>query len=291
MNWLDIFCFTSVARTKSFSITARELMISQQAVSRHIRTLEDELGFQLFLRNYQSVKLSRAGETMLRYFTERDRMLAALHKDLHREGNSQCLHIGWLQWLGCPDWFRDAIDSFAAAHPDIQLLVYDLSAKELREALSEGALDVLLSTRYACGFMPTAWRMTEVADVPLYLLGSAHVEYKMDMLSYYPHLAAFAGEDDEAAVHLRVQNDYAQLGMQPRYVQVYPDMGAVCLNILLKGGISFGTGTKTIRDNPDFVLMETGRRASVVLCRRDQTKKPCADDFCSYVLDREAKQR
>lgn len=290
MNWLDIFCFTSVARTSSFSITARELMISQQAVSRHIRTLENELGFQLFLRNYQNVRLTRAGELMLQYFGERDQMIEELYKKFRHESDSKCLRIGWSQWLGCPDWFRSTIETYAAEHPDIQVLVFDLSAEELRQSLKSGELDVLLTTKYACGFMPMAWQMTELSEVPLYILGSTHVDYKMDMLEFYPHLAAFAGEVDEAGVYLRVQNDYAKLGIQPRHVQVFPDMGAVCLNILLKGGVSFGIGTSTIRDNPDFVLMETGQTASVVLCRQYQSQKECVEEFCAYVQRQEAKR-
>ena len=72
MNRLDVFCFISVARTLSFSTTARELMISQQAVSRHIRNLEEEIGYPLFLRNYQTVELTKAGEKLLDYFAKRD---------------------------------------------------------------------------------------------------------------------------------------------------------------------------------------------------------------------------
>lgn len=279
MNWLDIFCFTSVARTSSFSITARELKISQQAVSRHIRTLEDELGFQLFLRNYQSVRLTSAGETMLRYFTERDRLMENMTTRFQRDTDEHCLRIGWSQWIGCPDWFRAAIDSYAAAHPEIQVFVYDLNAQELAQALEANELDVLLTTRYTSAFLPLTWQKREIAEVPVCILGSANVCYRMDSLALYPHLAAYAGEESESGVCLRVQREYARLGAPPRSIQVLPDMSVVCLNILLKGGVAFGVGVSTIRDNPDFVLMETGRTATAVLCRPLQSKKECIGDF------------
>ena len=112
MNYLDVFCFTSVARTRSFSITARELMISQQAVSRHIKSLEDELGFPLFLRNFQNVQLTDAGELMLAYFLERDKLLNPFLQDRDRPSDRPGLSIGCSQWLGCPDRFQAALERF-----------------------------------------------------------------------------------------------------------------------------------------------------------------------------------
>ena len=91
MNQLGILCFTSVARTQSFSATARELRISQQAVSKHIRTLEDELGFPLFLRSYQTVQLTKAGEQMLNYFDQRDRLLNGIQE--HFRSVLSCIHM------------------------------------------------------------------------------------------------------------------------------------------------------------------------------------------------------
>lgn len=291
MNWLDIFCFTSVARTQSFSITARELMISQQAVSRHIRTLENELGVPLFLRNYQGIELTKAGTIMLRYFSERDEMMSDFLKSVRPAADHGLLRVAWSQWLGCPAWFRAAIETYTAAHPQVQVLVYDLSAPELRRAVNDGEIDVLLTTKYASSYLPVAWNVTEIAEEPVYILGSTHVDYKRDMLAFYPHLAASAGERDDAGVYLRVQNDYAKLGLQPRHIEVFPDMGSVCLNILVKGGVSFGVGTDTVRDNPDFVLMETERTATVVLCRPHQAAKDCAGAFCELLEQREvAKQ-
>ena len=86
MNHPDIFCFISVVRTGSFSMPAQELMISQQAVSRHIHSLEQKLGFPLFPRSAQSVELSLAGQ-QLDYFTQaKQQMEAELSLRLHGQG-------------------------------------------------------------------------------------------------------------------------------------------------------------------------------------------------------------
>ena len=57
--------FRAVARSLSFTAAARELAIAQPAVSHQIRSLEEELGVQLFTRHGRSVALTDVGEVLL----------------------------------------------------------------------------------------------------------------------------------------------------------------------------------------------------------------------------------
>lgn len=50
MTQLELQAFLAVTRTGSFSQAAQSLFISQPALSRRIRTLEEELGFRLLER-------------------------------------------------------------------------------------------------------------------------------------------------------------------------------------------------------------------------------------------------
>lgn len=60
-------CFEEVARQKSIGRAAHALAISQPAVSKTIRELEEILGVELFDRNHRSVVLTTFGEVFLRY--------------------------------------------------------------------------------------------------------------------------------------------------------------------------------------------------------------------------------
>lgn len=53
--------FEAAARHLSFTQVAEELGVTQGAVSRHIRTLEDRLGFPLFVRTAQGLRLDLGG--------------------------------------------------------------------------------------------------------------------------------------------------------------------------------------------------------------------------------------
>ncbi|HEX5789606.1 MAG TPA: LysR family transcriptional regulator [Luteolibacter sp.] len=58
--------FVAVADSGSFTLAARQLHLTQSAVSHSIRTLEDQLGCKLLERNCRSVKPTAAGEAFLR---------------------------------------------------------------------------------------------------------------------------------------------------------------------------------------------------------------------------------
>ncbi len=284
MNWLDTFCFISVARTQSFSIAARELMISQQAVSQHIHKLEEEVGYPLFLRNYQSSVLTKAGEMLLEYFAQRETLLQDFKRPLQHRTRQETLRLAWSQWVGCPTWFQAAITAFRTANPQVTVLLYDLDTREQASALERDEIDVLLTTRYSYQYLPVAWNMRAIAEQPVFLLGSKKHCYDPNMLSVYPYIACYAGESDDAGVRARAIRDCAQIGFTPQQIEVCPEMGSVVLNILIKGGLALGSQIGPLHGADEFVLLPTERTATVVLCRPYRRDNPLIEAFEHFLL-------
>ncbi|MGE8059524.1 LysR substrate-binding domain-containing protein [Pseudomonas sp. NPDC089547] len=56
--------FESVARLNSFTLAGKELGVSQAAVSKQIKVLEENVGVQLFQRMHRNIYLTEAGETL-----------------------------------------------------------------------------------------------------------------------------------------------------------------------------------------------------------------------------------
>ncbi|MDN5732576.1 MAG: LysR family transcriptional regulator, partial [Yaniella sp.] len=65
MNLEQLQSFLTVAETGHFTNAAAELHVAQPTLSRHISTLETELGSELFNRARGNITLTAAGETLL----------------------------------------------------------------------------------------------------------------------------------------------------------------------------------------------------------------------------------
>jgi len=61
--------FLEVAANGSFILTAERMHLTQTAVSARIRTLEEQLGRPLFVRNKAGARLTAAGERFVRHAT------------------------------------------------------------------------------------------------------------------------------------------------------------------------------------------------------------------------------
>ena len=61
MNDKQLSSFIAIAGAESISRAAKELFVSQQALTYQLKTLEDELGYPLFERTTQGVRLTAKG--------------------------------------------------------------------------------------------------------------------------------------------------------------------------------------------------------------------------------------
>lgn len=145
MNDLNMACFMSAVRTKSFSATSKALGITQQAVSRNIKKLEDELGFALFMRNTQSIKLTKGGEVYYRWLTEFDQNLGwiELHLNGDASGESAAFRVAFCDWLGCPDYVRNALEQLKRDYQELRIEYWVMATQDVKEAVINGSVDIV----------------------------------------------------------------------------------------------------------------------------------------------------
>ncbi len=78
--------FVTLARTGSFTVTAKELFLSQSAVSHSMKALETDVGCRLFDRVGKRVLLTQAGETLLQHASRILAEMAAARSGLEQLG-------------------------------------------------------------------------------------------------------------------------------------------------------------------------------------------------------------
>jgi len=133
--------FLAVAETLHFSRAAVRLHLTQPALSRQIRDLENELGTALFRRHGTATKLTAAGE----HFLRRTREILALAERAVDEVKavSQVVRLGHYGTLWV-DYYAPALRVFAKRFPQVSLQAVEQTPVELIGGLRRGEIDLAL---------------------------------------------------------------------------------------------------------------------------------------------------
>lgn len=139
--------FIGVAEEENVSRAALKLHVSQPALSRQIRDLEDELGFQLLERSAKSVRLTEAGRTFL---TEARAVLQraddAVNTARAVATGSGELNVGYAPSLTAR-LLPETLRGFQAEQPKVRVRLHDLSTEEMLAGLREGTLQIAFVAR------------------------------------------------------------------------------------------------------------------------------------------------
>lgn len=141
--------FLNVAQSKSINISAKQLYLSQQSLSRAIKTLEQEIGAPLLQRHYYGVELTEVGEIVAEYAQHIVKEHYSMKKALlpYLEPVSQTcsgqLHIG-INYHIINELLHTIVHTFTRQNPQGQLQIRDSSVEWMRQAVASGVLDLAL---------------------------------------------------------------------------------------------------------------------------------------------------
>lgn len=144
MAQLDLYrVFRQVAQSGSFSAAAKQLYISQPAVSQAVAQLEQTLGHPLLIRGRRGVSLTPEGKLLLEYVDAGLDMLAAGEERLLRLGR---LEEGELS-IGASDavsahYLLPILARFQSEYPGVRLQVWNRTTKDTLKLLRSGRVDL-----------------------------------------------------------------------------------------------------------------------------------------------------
>ncbi|WP_406104615.1 LysR family transcriptional regulator [Streptomyces sp. NBC_01003] len=139
----------AVAATGSFSAAARELGCTQPAVSQQMKALESSAGTPLLIRTGREMRLTQAGEALVRHAAG---ILAGLTAAEEEVAAIAGLRAGRVRLVSFPSGSSTlvptALAALRAAHPGTRVSLVEAEPPRSVEMLREGDCDVALAFRY-----------------------------------------------------------------------------------------------------------------------------------------------
>jgi DNA-binding transcriptional LysR family regulator len=134
------------AEEKNISRASDRLNVSQPAVSRQIKDLEDELGVQLFIREPSGLSLTDAGSAALVHAQQILRQSNTMMDTMKTMASPEKIHslkVGFLPTV-LPGLLTNAMRTFNQTHSDYCVQIFEMSPTRQEEALRKGEIDLAL---------------------------------------------------------------------------------------------------------------------------------------------------
>lgn len=227
MNSLEIQYFLTIVKHGSFTEAAQVLAVSQPAISKQIRQLEEELGCSLFTRSGRTLSLTPAGQAYHDYFQQCHFQLALLKNKLNaQKKDGSIIRIAYPDDVD-PSHFRTRFLDAAASMPKpVHLEFACYPEAELPEILEQGRCDLILT---AAPLVPSRFSASgklygsenplsiqPFAEIPHVLLYAASCSNTTDISCFHD---SFFLLPEQVASALKSQNLYRlfkELGFAPK---------------------------------------------------------------------------
>ncbi|MBY6201230.1 LysR family transcriptional regulator [Maritalea mobilis] len=126
---------------------AERLHITQSALSHQIKGLEDQAGMELFVRRSKPMRLSPAGQKLLRLAEDILPRIAAVEEEFEglRSGKTGRLHIA-IECHACFDWLLPVLEAFRGTWADVDVDIRPGLQFEALPALLREEVDLVISS-------------------------------------------------------------------------------------------------------------------------------------------------
>ncbi|MFA9275176.1 MAG: LysR family transcriptional regulator [Candidatus Aquirickettsiella gammari] len=243
MHLQQIQYFLTLADELHFWKTSEKIFITQSALSRHIKSMEQELGFDLFERNKRNVKLTPAGEFLRDQYAK---LLADYESVTRRASLIAAGEIGAIR-IGHPasitfSILPDLLLALHQQHPHVVAQMIEVDAADVDSYLLSHRIDIAFNRETAkAKDLISSHLMTEnfALVVPAHHRFANKRELKLQDLYKLKDeefvLPALTGKSEHAS---QLRAIFQEAGFDP-IIHVESDFGVTLLGLVAKGlGIS-----------------------------------------------------
>ncbi|WP_336756482.1 LysR family transcriptional regulator [Aeromonas hydrophila] len=283
MELRDLKAFVTLGEVLHFGQAAVRQHVTQSALSKQIRRLEEALGGELFERNASSTRLTVLGRALY----EDARALVAASEQLGRTardvlaGNSGTLRIGF--GVATKILVPAAIARFRTERPQVTIELNDLSTHHQLLALSEGKLDLGFCRLPA----PKGWHCLPVVRAHFVAVLPASYAGVHELADLVDKPLAILRRDKAPSFYDHLMNYLAQSGLRFRDIQYVNDFAAGVATAAADIAWTLVPSSTTI-EHPDVLtlpLRDAEASWIIGLIRPPHSKGPLIDAFWQIVAD------
>ena len=260
MTSTQLQCFMAAAEYASFTIAAAKTFVSQSALSKNISRLEEELGIQLFIRDYRSTALTPGGKVLyegLRDLTSEFRTLVENAREVNH-GLTGSLKIGLLSGQLIGEEIRDLIGTYEERYEDIQVSLEYASFGTLLDNLRNRTIDAAFSMTFSVEEEPDLCYREFVMLKNYLVVASSHRlarQEKVAITDLRNETILSVKQSDSRYVTRRLRKTCRDAGFEP-VIREAPDLDTLILWTELGRGVSILNEEQRVSSNPGMMRLE-----------------------------------
>lgn len=242
MNTDLLHSFFAVVEHGSMNRAAERRHVSQSTLTRQMQALEHEVGGPLFERSPSGIALTAAGHRLEDNMRPALTSFEAALDDARRcaRGQRTTLRVGYVLSAG-GEYLNPALGALRRSHPEIKVVLRDLSPGEQMAALRAGRIDVAL-LGHAGPLLAREFFVRRVATVPVMVaLPESHPLAAQAAIALKELRSEhFVGvpESDLPGHRQWIVRLARRAGFRPRFVQEAPSLGELLSTVVTEGAIA-----------------------------------------------------
>lgn len=298
---MEINVFCEVYRTQNFTKAAENLFLSQQACSRYVRDLEQEIGFPLFQRSTRKVLPTPEGDMLFQM------LIDAIHS--YREVLRLCrahagldtvpLRIGIMSMTDTT-FIAERYRNFMEAHPQVTIIWTYNDPETLKDLLANDAIDLAIMHTYLDDADNS---FINNLDYQTLLLCKSKMYLKYS--KYHPLAqTAKTPQDFESAVFSAFHHDRAntqsdifktrrrleRFGLRNSVIRLYDSMQEADTSVQLGETITIASEHNAFMYNPNIEKMYLGEGAPMVCIWKRHTNNAFVQAFVDALTAKSLKE-
>lgn len=276
--------FVDLATTLSFSKTAENLYITQSSVSKHIKSLEKEVGHRLFSRTNKQVKLSPYGQIMLPYAKQilfnYEQMRDQLVKFSDRKAKR--LQLGTIPTFANYDAFQNAT-YFMDQHPDFTLTFHEFETSQIYKLLDSKKLDAAFIRTLTK--LPSVYEAIKVKEESFQLFVSSDDPLAQKDIVNVSDLKSrnFLSLTEKSMLQKPVVELCKQVGFEPHITFVSSRVSSILEMVKNKQGIAILMDSATHQNGVTAVKIQPTRKGKLFFIKRKDHHTRALNTFWKFL--------